>query len=139
MPNITRRPLEEYLGLQYSMNVLADPDGGYVIMFPDLPGCMTQVESLDEVAPMADEIRRLWIRTAYDEGHNIPLPSYPEEYSGKFNLRIPRSLHRGLVEGAAREGVSLNQYVTMLLARRDAQAQLERQFSVLASALEKSP
>lgn len=79
MSNTTRRTLDEYLNLRYSINIIADPDSGYVIVFPDLPGCMTQVESLDEVAPMAEEVRRLWIRTAYNDGQGIPLPSYQEK------------------------------------------------------------
>src|SRR5262249_6079587 len=93
---------------------------------PDLPGCMTQAETVDEIGPMADAARRIWIETAYDEDRDIPLPSYPEQYSGKFVVRVPRSLHRQLAEAAAREGVSLNQYVVMLLARGDAHAGLQR-------------
>jgi antitoxin HicB len=120
-----RQPVEKYLDAQYPFNVLADPDGGYVLVFPDLPGCLTQVESVDEIPVMAEEARRLWIKTAYDQGQDIPLPSYPEEYSGKFNLRLPRSLHRSLAEAAEQEGVSLNQYVVQLLARGDSQARLE--------------
>ncbi|MHB1414450.1 MAG: type II toxin-antitoxin system HicB family antitoxin [Chloroflexota bacterium] len=126
-----RKSLQEYLSLQYPFSVIASRDGGYVITFPDLPGCLTQVESLDEVGATAEEIRTLWLETAYEQGLTIPLPSYPEEYSGKFNLRLPRSLHRELAEEAEREGVSLNQYVATLLARRDAQARVERQFAEL--------
>ena len=55
------KPLEYYLGLEYSFNAIADPDGGYVIVFPDLPGCMTQGDTLDEVRRMAEEARTLWI------------------------------------------------------------------------------
>lgn len=112
----SRRKLTEYLALEYPFRVDADPDGGYVISFPDLPGCMTQVESIGEVASVADEIRRLWITTEYEEGEEIPLPSYPPEYSGKFNVRLPKSLHRRLAQRAEREGVSLNQLVVALLA-----------------------
>lgn len=116
-PMTPRKTLEEYFALQYPFHMLADPDGGYVIVFPDLPGCMTQVDSLDEVGRAAEEIRTLWIETAYEQGRDIPLPSYPEKYSGKFNVRLPRSLHRQLAEAAEREGISLNQYVVMLLSR----------------------
>jgi antitoxin HicB len=38
-------------------------------------------------------------------------------FSGKFIVRIPRSLHRDLVRRAAEEGVSLNQFATVALAR----------------------
>nr|WP_302848012.1 toxin-antitoxin system HicB family antitoxin [Paenibacillus sp. OK003] len=40
-----------------------------------------------------------------------------DKYSGKFNLRVPRSLHRQLVERAAAEDVSLNQYCLYKLSR----------------------
>lgn len=66
----------------------------------------------------------MWIETEYEDGDPIPLPIYPEEYSGKFNLRIPKSLHRKLAKSATADGVSLNQYVTMLLSRGDAQGAL---------------
>jgi antitoxin HicB len=117
-----REPLEHYLELQYPFRVEADPDGGYVISFPDLPGCLTQAETADEIGPMAEEARQLWIETEYAEGEPIPAPSYPEEYSGRFNVRLPKSLHRRLVEAAEREGVSLNQYVVATLARGEAEA-----------------
>src|SRR5438067_4336204 len=107
MQTTEHRTVGEYLAREYPFYVIADPAGGYVIDFPDLPGCMTQVDSIGEVGAMADEIRTLWIETAYEIGEDIPPPSYPEEYSGKFNVRLPRSLHRSLVESAEREGVSL--------------------------------
>ena len=76
MASTRSRSFTECLALEYPFNVIADPDGGYVIVFPDLPGCMTQVESLDEVGPMAEEIRTLWIETAYAQGQEVPLPTY---------------------------------------------------------------
>ncbi|MCA9860021.1 MAG: type II toxin-antitoxin system HicB family antitoxin [Thermomicrobiales bacterium] len=110
--------LEEALSCHYRFDVIADPDGGYVVRFPDLPVCMTQVENVDEVSAAAEEIRTLWIETTFDLGQEIPLPTYPEEFSGKFNVRIPRSLHRDLVHRAEEEGVSLNQLVVSLLSDR---------------------
>ncbi len=131
----SRRTLQDYLALAYPFTVIASQDGGYVITFPDLPGCATQVESLDEVGPAAGEIRTLWLESAYEQGLAIPLPSHPEEYSGKFNLRLPRSLHRELAEEAQRDGVSLNQYVVTLLARRDALARVERKLQEMEARL----
>ena len=125
------RTLSEYLALPYPFTVLADEAGGYFVEFPDLPGCMTQVDRAEQIGPMADEIRELWLEAAFDQGLNIPPPSYPAEYSGKFVLRLPRSLHRTLAESAAREGVSLNQYAVSLLARNDAVARIERRLDDL--------
>ena len=116
------KPLEYYLGLEYSIDIIADPDGGYAALFPDLPGCGTQGETLEEAIAMAKEVRELWLECEYDtDPNNIPLPSYPPDYSGKFNVRIPRSLHHLLADAAERDGVSLNQYVVTLLARGEAE------------------
>jgi hypothetical protein len=40
-----------------------------------------------------------------------------DDYSGKFTVRLPRSLHQALVDRAEREGVSLNLFVTNALSR----------------------
>lgn len=113
-----RRTLEHYLALQYPFVAIADEDGGFTISFPDLPGCLTQAETMDEIGPMAEEARQLWIETEYEAGEDIPLPSYASDYSGRFNVRLPRTLHRQLVEAAERDGVSLNTYVVMLLSQQ---------------------
>jgi len=113
-----REPLSYYLSLDYPISVIPDPEGGYVVLFPDLPGCMTQIEEISELPAMAAEVKELWIETEYELGGDIPLPSYPETYSGKFNLRLPKSLHRRLAEDAAQDEVSLNQHVVGLLSER---------------------
>ncbi len=119
-----KKSLEEYLALQYRFNVMADPDGGWVIEFPDLPGCLTQVDDPAEIGLMAEDARRTWIEGSYELGRDIPLPTYPEleEYSGRFVVRMPKALHRSLAEQAARNGVSLNTWMVHLLSERAAQA-----------------
>lgn len=113
----TKLTLDDYLRLEYPFDVTADEDdGGYVVEFPDLPGCMTQVDSLVDLGVMAEEAKNLWLETAFEAGMEIPLPSYPETYSGRFNVRLPKSLHRRLAESAAREGISLNQQVVSMLS-----------------------
>ena len=135
MAQHARQTLDEYLALEYPFQVIASRDGGYVIVYPDLPGCITQADSIDEIPELADEARRLWIEAEYEDGHDIPMPSYPEEYSGKFVARLPRSLHRQLAEEARRQGVSLNQHVVALLSRGDAQSYIERQLADLEARL----
>ena len=134
-----KKSLEYFLQLEYSLNLIADPDGGYVVMFPDLPGCITQGDTLQEALYMAEDARAGWIETEYERSDgDIPMPSYPVEYrrrlsrqtTGKFNVRLPKSLHQALSESAERDGVSLNQYVVMLLSRGEAEDRVTRRNDV---------
>ena len=128
----TRQPIEYYLALEYPYSVVPD-DGSFFIEFPDLPGCMTQVEDAAEVGAMAEEIKNLWLRTAYDQGMPIPEPVTQSEYSGKFVVRLPKSLHRGLAERARREGMSLNAWVNYLLADRNLAAEMKARLDAVLS------
>jgi antitoxin HicB len=95
-----RPPIDYYLGLRYPFYAIADEEVGYVIVFPDLPGCMTQVETIDEIPRMAEEARRLWIESACEDGEEVPLPSYMRHVVD-LSLRVPRPLFVRLVEAAA--------------------------------------
>lgn len=123
-----RHPLSYYLAQTYPYTVVPD-EGSFFIEFPDLPGCMTQVDDPGEIAEMAEEIRALWIETEYDRGAEIPMPAGDESFSGKFLVRIPKSLHRDLVRAARRDNVSLNAYVTTLLAQRSSAAEIVAQLA----------
>ena len=127
------RELEYYLNLRYPVTVHPDPESGFVAEIEELPGCMTQAETLDEIFKAIEDARQLWIKTAYNEGQDIPLPRDMEQYLGKFLVRIPRSLHRNLVRAAKREGVSLNQYVTSLLAAGVSKDIMEIQVGLIPS------
>jgi antitoxin HicB len=48
-------------------------------------------------------------------------------YSGKVNLRMPRSLHRDLARRAEEEGVSLNQFMVVALARAVGENDVKRE------------
>ncbi|MBW4646564.1 MAG: toxin-antitoxin system HicB family antitoxin [Goleter apudmare HA4340-LM2] len=113
---IEKPSLEYYLNLQYPITVYPDQKGGYVAQIKDLPGCLTQGETLEETVVNIHEARELWIETAYEAGDDIPLPSSDTRYSGKLLVRMPKSLHRRLAEAADSEGVSLNQYIVSLLS-----------------------
>ena len=90
--------------------------GGYLIEYPDLPGCMSDGETTEEAITNGQEAIAAWIATAEAMGRNIPVPGQIERYSGKWLQRAPKSLHGRLMEQAKREGVSFNTYVTTILA-----------------------
>ncbi|MDX1995244.1 MAG: type II toxin-antitoxin system HicB family antitoxin [bacterium] len=69
------KTLEYYLALPYTLEVIPDvEDGGWVIKIKELPGCMTQADQWDEVLPMIEEAKRLWLEVALERGHTIPEP-----------------------------------------------------------------
>jgi hypothetical protein len=57
-----------------------------------------------------------WLEVALEDGDSIPEPRPDEAYSGKFVVRVPKSLRRQLVENAEQEEVSLNQFINFALA-----------------------
>lgn len=112
---------EEYMEMAYKMEIVEDKEeGGYVISYPELPGCITCGESISSAIANAEDAKREWITAALEEGISIPKPDDLEEYSGQFKLRIPKSLHKSLAEHSKREGISMNQYCVYLLSKNDA-------------------
>ena len=115
---LKHQSLEYYLNLRYSVAIYPDKEGGYTAIISDLPGCITQGETLAEIVENIEDARRLWIETAYAYGDKIPLPSEQEKYSGRLLLKMPKSLHQRLVQNAEAEGASLNQYILALLSSK---------------------
>lgn len=113
------REVERYMALPYRIELIPDPEGWFVKL-PDLPGCMSQGETPEEAIGMIRDAQRLWLTVALEDGDCIPEPSTDDDggkYSGRFNVRVPRRVHRDLVHAAEAEGVSLNMYVATALTR----------------------
>jgi predicted RNase H-like HicB family nuclease len=71
-----RQSLEYYLNLKYPISIIPEEEGGFTALIPDLPGCMTQGETMEEVVANIEEARQLWIETVYLSGkREIPLPN----------------------------------------------------------------
>ncbi len=93
-----------------------EQDRLYTAEFLDLPGCSASGETVEEAYERAQTAKREWLRLSTEQGLPIPKPSRPEEYSGRFLLRLPPSLHAMLAERAKMQGSSLNQYAVHLLS-----------------------
>ena len=115
------KTLNDYLLMNYRMEIVQDKDeGGFVVSFPELPGCITCGETVESAVANALDAKKAWLEAAMEDGIEIHEPDSLEDYSGQFKLRIPRSLHRSLAEHSKREGISMNQYCMYLLSRNDA-------------------
>ena len=93
----------------------SEEGGGYLITFPDLPGCLSDGETPEEAIRNGRDALKSWLKTAEEYGDEIPLPS--TQASGKFVQRFPKSLHAQLITRAKSEGVSLNTLVVSLVAQ----------------------
>lgn len=116
------KTFEEYMKMPYKLEIIPDTDeNGFVASYPELPGCITCGETLDEVVSNALDAKRAWLLAAMEEGIEIAVPEAFTEsvdsYSGQFKLRIPKSLHKTLAEDSRKEGVSMNQYCVYLLSK----------------------
>ena len=115
------RTIEEYMALSYRMEIIPDTEeGGYTVRFPELPGCLTCAQTLEDAVRNAEDCRRAWLTAAIEDDIAIPEPTRDEDYSGQFKLRIPKSLHKSLAEHSRAEGISMNQYCLYLLTKNDA-------------------
>lgn len=115
------KTLNDYMAMSYRMEVVADEaEGGFVVSFPELPGCITCGETVEAAVANARDAKKAWLEAAMENGNEIHEPDNLENYSGQFKLRIPRSLHRSLSEHSKKEGISMNQYCVYLLAKNDA-------------------
>jgi antitoxin HicB len=111
------KTVDDYMSLPYIIELQPDPKEGWFVRVKELPGCMSQGDTAEEAVQMIQDAMRGWLEVALEAGNPIPEPRPEEDYSGKFVVRVPRSLHRELVEAADREGVSLNQYINVALAQ----------------------
>ena len=115
------KTLNEYMEMSYRMEVVEDKEeGGFVVSYPELPGCLTCGETIEAAVENALDAKRAWLEAAIEDGIDIAEAHSTEEYSGQFKLRIPKSLHKTLVEHSKREGISMNQYCMYLLSKNDA-------------------
>ena len=111
------KDLNYYLGLPYTVIVRKDAQGDFVAKVEELAGCSAHGKTQREALQAVEEAKMVWITDCVESADPVPEPSVEEGLpSGKWLQRVPRSLHRKLVQQARREGVSLNQLVTSSLA-----------------------
>lgn len=108
--------LEYYLNLPYTKEVKLGSDGIWFARVRELPGCFSQGKTQEEALRMLDDAMEGWLEVELEDGETIPEPKEDEDYSGRFNTRVPQSLHHKLVEVAERDGVSLNQWINNALS-----------------------
>jgi len=115
------KTVDYYMSLPYKIELYPDvEEGGYAVACPELPGCLSCGETIEECIESIEDAKLAWITASLEDGDEIPEPSNKDDYSGQFKIRMPKSLHKKLAEHSKEEGISMNQYCVYLLSMNDA-------------------
>jgi antitoxin HicB len=111
------RQVKELLRQPYARVILPESDGSFRGEIIEFPGCIAAGDTAGETLLNLEEAATSWLLAALDLGQNIPEPiENSNDYSGRFVLRLPKSLHKKAALTAEREGTSLNQFIVYSLA-----------------------
>ena len=111
-----KKQVKDYLKLPYNYIIqpINDESGSYYYAkILELNGCQSTGDTFENVK----EAMAGWIEVKLKGGYDIPLPKEEKDFSGKFVIRIPKTLHYRLTIEAEKEGVSLNQYALYKLTK----------------------
>lgn len=111
--------IKDYMKLPYTRMVqeMNDESGRYFYgRILELDGCQSTGDTIEELYESLNEAMEGYIEVKLENNLPIPRPEKADDYSGKFNIRIPKTLHQRLAIEAEKEGVSLNTLVLYKLA-----------------------
>jgi len=90
-----------------------DEGGGYLVEYPEIPGCMSDGETIEEAIANGREALRDCLDVFKESGRKAPMPGVE---AAQWRQRLPRTLYMKLTERAKSEGVSINSLVTAMIA-----------------------
>ena len=77
------KTLNDYMALPYRLEIVEDQEeGGFVVSYPDFPGCITCGDTIQDAMNNAKDAKKAWIEAALEEGIEINEPDSIEDYSG---------------------------------------------------------
>lgn len=71
--------------LNYKILLKKEPEGGFTVFAPSLPGCITYGDTLDEAIEKAKEAIELYIESLKAHGEEIPTEENMLEYTLSVN------------------------------------------------------
>lgn len=76
------KTLDDYMSMFYRMEVVEDKaEGGFVVSYPDLPGCITCGKTMESAIANALDAKKSWLEAALEEGVEIYESDSFEDYS----------------------------------------------------------
>jgi len=107
------------LNFPYPVTLVRDEHGAedeWVATVDALAGCSARARTPEEALDRVSRAVAEWLEAAGREGREVPDPKFLQSHSGRLLLRMPQTLHAELSRVAEREGASLNQFITDVLA-----------------------
>ena len=99
---------------QFTVRPLSKEEGGgYLVEYPDIPGCMSDGETVEEAIANGREALRDCIDVFRESGRKLPKPGVE---AAQWRQRLPRTLYSKLTKQAENEGVSINSFLTAIIA-----------------------
>ncbi len=133
--------------------IVTPDDGAFVVTFPDAPGCVTQVDTLAQLLPMAREALAGWLDATLDADGVVPepraarwapkgsrsvlVPVVPTAIALRILLRRVRA-EEGLTQADLARRLGMSAHAVQKLERRGANPTLET-LDRVASALNRTP
>lgn len=90
-----------------------DDGGGYLVDYPDIPGCMYDGETVEEAIANGRKALRDCLAVFRESARQLPKASVE---AAQWRQRLPRILYLKLTKQAESEGVSINSLVTAIIA-----------------------
>jgi predicted RNase H-like HicB family nuclease len=98
---------------KYSFNIeWSEEDQEYLATCPSFPGLTAFGDTEEEALSEGKIALQGFIETCDANAIPLPEPAIKGKFSGKFQLRLPKTLHRLAVLMARTDDVSLNVYIT---------------------------
>lgn len=67
--------------LSYRILLRKEPEGGYTVIVPSLPGCVTYGHTIEEAIQMGKEAIQLYIESLKEHGEEVPTEEETLEYT----------------------------------------------------------
>ncbi|MCR4407001.1 MAG: type II toxin-antitoxin system HicB family antitoxin [Anaerolineae bacterium] len=71
---------------QFTVVIERQPEGGYLVSVPSLPGCYTEGRTLEEAREMAADAIRAYCASLLKHGEPIPVESTEEQFIGRLRV-----------------------------------------------------
>jgi antitoxin HicB len=97
----------------YPTRLSGNPEDGYLVEVPDLPGCMTTAMDPFEAYARVREAIEAWVEDALESGEEVPGPSQLARRTLAVN--VSEDAYQNLVQRANRLGLSPEQAVTVMV------------------------